>query len=349
MDQYYAEVYSEAMFADLNKTPGPTFQQGHVCIAGVPVAISYWPYRGQALLEGDIVLSSEEQMAAYNDYIAECATYGKQPDPDDKRTVHFKRPWPDKVVYYMFDSSITQDLKDGLVGAMTELTQLLGNAVTFKQRIMEDHFIIYELAEDGYSSSVGMIGGEQFVRFPADYEKGILFHEMLHAIGLTHDQTKPARATTITINDAAVIPGLVPLFDIVQDPEELAAPSYDPNSIMHCGPQAFGQNGARPLSRSTRPCCRQASGKHRRRAISPRCRSCMQPREQKKMASRKQEVIFIVRAPRTAAPNCAQACLKFVCRPNRSRVQPAPRNRSRATTRTSGYRALPHTAGISAW
>ena len=55
--------------------------------------------------------------------------------------------------------------------------------------------------EGGFSSSVGMAGGEQFVQFgPHSWNRGTVCHEVGHALGLWHEQQRPDRDTYVIIH-----------------------------------------------------------------------------------------------------------------------------------------------------
>jgi hypothetical protein len=85
----------------------------------------------------------------------------------------------------------------------------------------------------GFSSSVGMAGGEQFVQFgPAAWNRGTVCHEMGHAIGYYHEQSRDDRDTYVIILTQNIIPGDEPNFAKIPG-GSVAEGAYDFYSVMH--------------------------------------------------------------------------------------------------------------------
>ncbi len=84
----------------------------------------------------------------------------------------------------------------------------------------------------GYSSAVGMAGGEQFLEFgPNAWNRGTICHEAGHALGLWHEMQRTDRDSYVTINFSNIAPADQPNFTIV--PGSTAQGSYDFLSVMH--------------------------------------------------------------------------------------------------------------------
>ncbi len=151
--------------------------------------------------------------------------------------------WPSGNVFYRFDPSqvtagtITsakmQAFRDGIAEwaafANLHFNEFTGtppaNYITVQQNTTGN--------EGGFSSSVGMAGGEQFVQFgPNSWNRGTVCHEVGHAIGLWHEQQRPDRDTYVTINFSNIDPAQQGNFTIVAGGQTFST-AYDFYSVMH--------------------------------------------------------------------------------------------------------------------
>ncbi|KAM9319101.1 low choriolytic enzyme-like isoform 1-T3 [Pholidichthys leucotaenia] len=110
-----------------------------------------------------------------------------------------------------------------------------------RQRRQRDFVNIRSLG--GCFSFVGRRGGGQTVSLQ---RRGCVFrmiiqHEMLHALGFHHEQTRSDRDAHVRIQLENVIPGLESNFNKVET-NNLGTP-YDYDSVMHYGRFAFSRNG----------------------------------------------------------------------------------------------------------
>jgi len=75
--------------------------------------------------------------------------------------------------------------------------------------------------------------------------KGIIQHEMLHAMGFHHEQSRPDRDQFVTINLENIRSDFISNFDIAKSvvPNYAALSAYDYGSVMHYGAFDFTSNG----------------------------------------------------------------------------------------------------------
>ncbi|CAK8685516.1 unnamed protein product [Clavelina lepadiformis] len=115
--------------------------------------------------------------------------------------------------------------------------------IQFVDRSTETDYIYFEPLSGCYSS-VGWIGGKQTVSIGSGCEKmAIVQHELMHAIGVYHEQSRTDRDNYVKIMYENVESGKEHnfnsySFDVVDDRRV----PYDYNSVMHYGDTSFSSN-----------------------------------------------------------------------------------------------------------
>lgn len=98
------------------------------------------------------------------------------------------------------------------------------------------------VTSSGCASSVGMVGGKQNISLASGCSTGNTIHEILHASGVWHEQSREDRNNHITINTANIEAGKEHNFNQrISGSSDYGA--YDYGSIMHYGNYAFSSNG----------------------------------------------------------------------------------------------------------
>jgi hypothetical protein len=103
------------------------------------------------------------------------------------------------------------------------------------------NFLVFEM-QDGCFSQVGMRGGRQVISLGTGCGVGAAIHEIGHAVGLWHEQSREDRDQNVRIRFENIIPGREHNFNQhIADGDDVGR--YDFDSIMHYPRTAFSRNG----------------------------------------------------------------------------------------------------------
>ena len=204
---------------------------------GVPV--TYSVIDAQAIVEGDIILGTAAQLAA---------SAPPQPGagPDGFAAGDVVELWPLVGGVYQIPYTIETSATN-LNAALAYVNTTLSGVIQFVPQTTETNYVTFNFDPSNTSgsceSSVGMIGGQQFIGGSVSCAEATLVHEMGHTIGLLHEHQRPDRNTYITFNYANVDEPLVAgNFDFFAYNYQ-AIGLYDYASVMHYPPFSFTKNG----------------------------------------------------------------------------------------------------------
>jgi hypothetical protein len=145
-------------------------------------------------------------------------------------------------VPYDFDQNTTPEDRAAIRQSMDALEAVA--AVRFVSRSVQTNYL-HIADSDSNNSQVGMTGGSQPVNiYNWDYEF-IMCHELMHALGVWHEQSRPDRDQFVIVNlenvsnDGCGGP-CDHNFDVVQAATQ---GGYDFDSVMHYRADAFSGNG----------------------------------------------------------------------------------------------------------
>jgi len=172
------------------ETPGKTITY-HLKNGGeVTVAINN---RGEYVVGGDVILSKDQ--IAYLEYNK--VGSGKETTPRSTFTAEFQKLWPGGIIYYVInDPSHSSDI----LNAMSDWEA--STPIRFVQRTNQANYVNFQGAppNGGGDSQLGMVGGQQLIRLSAGADKSTAIHEIGHAVGLMHEQTRTDRDQYINID-----------------------------------------------------------------------------------------------------------------------------------------------------
>jgi Astacin (Peptidase family M12A) len=148
--------------------------------------------------------------------------------------------WPNKIVYYTINSSLPNQAR--VTGAIANWEA--NTPLRFVQRTNQRDYVEF-VPGSGCSSYIGKIGGRQPVTLASGCSTGSTIHEIGHAIGFFHEQSRTDRDNSIIINFANIQDGLAFNFQTYaqQNIPGFQLSSLDFQSIMMYGSYAFSKNG----------------------------------------------------------------------------------------------------------
>lgn len=208
---------------------GPIF--GSAMINGATFSnkwLNYAEVDGEAIFEGDIVLGSIADMQADeagNPVLFSIGITGAQ----------FR--WPGGRIPFEIDPALPNQQR--VTDAIAHWHAKTG--IRFAARAGEADFVRF-VPGGGCSSMVGRRGGQQNITLGPNCTTGNAIHEIGHAVGLWHEQSREDRNNFIQVIFANIDPAMQHNFNQhISDGDDLGA--YDFGSIMHYPATAFSING----------------------------------------------------------------------------------------------------------
>lgn len=148
--------------------------------------------------------------------------------------------WPGRLVPYDFDATVTPAQRSVFVAAMQAWQNSYPGVttITFQPRSGQSAFLHLVVANPGFvggsTDNVGYNGGQVTITIhPAAVVTFLIAHEMGHALGLWHEQSRNDRDSYVTIEYANILSGYSSQFDKASSQGRFGP--YDYDSVMHYG------------------------------------------------------------------------------------------------------------------
>ena len=151
--------------------------------------------------------------------------------------------WPRGIVHYEFHGSLNGGSQRTIHSALREIEQL--SCVRFFPLEYQSDYVEFTGKGDTCLSSIGKVGGEQLINLPQHCRnRGIILHEVLHALGIWHEQSRPDRDMYVEVLKENIETGREQNFQARRSTEvDHYGERYDYGSIMHYSFNAFSSNG----------------------------------------------------------------------------------------------------------
>jgi len=230
---------------------GPSGAQERACAAGGdcpagrgwvsgktgPTWAEFRWVRGERVIEGDIVVDPVSSQSTLS--LGQSAAIASGPI----------ELWPGGVVPYALHPSLAD--VERVHDAIAHWHARTG--ISLVPRSTEADYLHFEPG-DGCSSFVGMRGGVQAIRLHPACDTGSVIHEIGHAVGLWHEQSRHDRDAHIEVRFENIEEGRAHNFEKYAEGAGADAGPYDFGSIMHYPAWAFSRNGHHTIvPRSTLP------------------------------------------------------------------------------------------------
>ena len=228
------------------------------------------------LFEGDLMIPVEMIMAHYNlssipegmDILSNDSVNASEANSNQIRRKRAAgssiKLWPNGIVRYRISSSISPNVARNIRKAIASYESStclrfipirgVGDTIDFLLTILLVDYINFVSTGSGCYSYVGRLGARQVINLqdPECNSVGIIIHEIVHAIGFWHEQSRPDRDQYVTIHwdnikkkkywQELISPRKNDFMKRKYSEVDYQGSGYDYGSIMHYSRRAFSKN-----------------------------------------------------------------------------------------------------------
>lgn len=155
--------------------------------------------------------------------------------------------WPNGQLIFQFENGLSANRQQVFRNACA-LWERVSN-VRCVQRNGQNDFVLVQAANVN-QATVGVIGGQQVFQIFNWNNQFIVAHELAHAFGFLHEQSRSDRDRWVTILSQNIQPNAIHNF---RKYPTVNRTMYDYESVMHYGPFDFTSNGQATISPSNLP------------------------------------------------------------------------------------------------
>ncbi|XP_063709123.1 zinc metalloproteinase nas-4-like [Culicoides brevitarsis] len=155
--------------------------------------------------------------------------------------------WPGGVIPYEISRSFSAGARNLIVSQCFEAYHR-NTCIRFRPRTASDeNYLFVDNQHSGCWSSVGMMRGRQVLNLQESgctTKVGTCIHEMMHAVGFLHEQTRTDRDSYVRVNYQNIMTGYESNFNKGESGKiDNQGVEYDYGSVMHYNLKAFSANG----------------------------------------------------------------------------------------------------------
>jgi len=189
--------------------------------------------------QGDMVPENQAQLLMFMQLNAQAPSH---------RSYGAGTPWVGGLLKYCYDPALKSGAKKAVEKAIEQYKKavpcITWENVDYKSgsRCKQDQAVYITSNNQGCWSYVGMLSSKSQqlnLQSPGCDSVGTTMHELGHALGMGHEQSRPDRDQYVTINWDNIKNGVENNFDIAQNGD--TSRPYDILSLMHYGSTDFGQ------------------------------------------------------------------------------------------------------------